>query len=50
MASIWLTFGMSTNLPRHRPKWKSANYGLEWHKDEGGVIKQIGDGCKEDQY
>ena len=22
-------YGMSTNLPRHGPKWKSANYGLE---------------------
>ena len=23
-----MTYRMSTNLARHRPKWKSANYGM----------------------
>ena len=23
-----MTYGMSTNLPRHGPKWKSANYAM----------------------
>ena len=51
----WLTYayGMSTNLPRYGPKWKSANYGLEPRNDSVGVIKRSkggGGGCKEDQY
>ena len=29
---VW-KYGMSTNLPRHGPKWNSANYGLEAHND-----------------
>ena len=28
MAPKWLAYGMSTNLPRHASKWKSANHGL----------------------
>ena len=51
MAPKWLTDGMSANLPRHEPKWKSANYRLESHSDEVGVIiKRSGRKCKEDQY
>ena len=41
---------MSTNYPRHRPKWKSANYGLESHNDEVGVINRSGGKRQEDQY
>ena len=33
MAPKWLPYGMSTNLPRHGPKWNSANYGLEPRND-----------------
>ena len=28
MAPKCMTYRMSTNLARHRPKWKSANYGM----------------------
>ena len=34
MAPKGLTYGMSTNLPRDGPKWKSANCGLESRNDE----------------
>ena len=34
-------FGMSTNLPRHGPKWKSPNYRLG---------PRIGGEYKEDKY
>ena len=36
-----LKFGMSTNLPRHEPKWKSPNYRLEL---------RIGGECKVGKY
>ena len=49
MAPKRLTDGMSTNLPRHRPKWKMANYEIELRNDEAGVIiKQSVGKCKED--
>ena len=35
-----LTYRISTNLPRHRPKWKSANHRLQSRNDEVGVIKR----------
>ena len=28
MAPKFMTHEMSTNLPRHGPKWRSANYGM----------------------
>ena len=34
---------MSTNLPPHGPKWKSANHILECHNDEFRVIKRKGE-------
>ena len=37
---------MSTNLLRHGPKWKLANYRLELYNDEVGVIKQSGPSVK----
>ena len=42
-------YGMSTNLPRYGPKWKSVNYALEPRNDEVGVIKQSGGECKEEE-
>ena len=48
MPPSWLTYGMSTNLPRQGPKWKLANR-LELHNDEVGIIKQSRSECKEDQ-
>ena len=41
---------MSTNLPRHGPKWKSANHRLDPRNDEVGIIKRNGDKFMEDQY
>ena len=35
-----LTYGMSTNLPWHRPKWKSAYHRIQSQNDEVGVIKR----------
>ena len=39
----------STNLPRHAPKWKSANHGLESRSDEHGIIKRSSGVCMKDQ-
>ena len=50
MAPKRLTYGMSTNLPRHAPKRKSANQGLEPCNDEVGIIEQSSDECMKDQY
>ena len=50
MALKGLTYGISTNLLWHEPKWNSANHGLELCNDEVGVIKRSGCICMEDQY
>ena len=43
MAPKWLSYGMSTSLPRHGPKWKSEKYRLELrNNNEVGVIKWRG--------
>ena len=45
-----LTYGMSTELPQHAPKWKSANHGLESSNDEFGIIKRSRDECMKNKY
>ena len=45
MVPKWLT----SNLPRHGPKWKPANDGVEPRNDSVGVIKRSGSECKKDQ-
>ena len=45
-----LTYGMSTELPQHAPKWKSANHGLESSNDEVGIIKRSRDECMKNKY
>ena len=49
MAPKWLTYGMSTNLTRHAPKWKLANHGLGSRDYEVGIIKPSRGECMKDQ-
>ena len=50
MAPKRLTYGTSTNLPRHSPKWKSTNHGLESSNDEVGIVKRSRAECMKNQF
>ena len=42
MAPQWLTYGMTTNLPRQAPKWKPANHRLKSRSDKLESVNEVG--------
>ena len=41
-----MTYGISTNLPRHGPKWKLVNYGLEPRNIKSVSSNEVGANVK----